>query len=150
MTNKRCSRASGNIAWIQSLLRNRKKIKGSFKFDFHCKEDNLGLGIIEVRPYKLVMRTIHEISCDAYWIQLSSPKKSIKRSLIYATLYKINYKCPAMKLIHLLRLLSKMLALNLYHRLQIKVVQTIKAKLLFWKFNILFFVMKLKKSLTSI
>lgn len=35
-------------------------------FIFHFKEDNLGLGIIEVRPYKLVMRTIHEISCDAY------------------------------------------------------------------------------------
>lgn len=56
-----------------------------FKLIFHCKEGNLGLGIIEVRPYKLVMCTIHEISCDAYWIQLSSPKKYIKRSLIYAT-----------------------------------------------------------------
>lgn len=51
-------------------------LKVVLSFIFHFKEDNLGLGIIEVRPYKLVMRTIHAISCDAYKIQLSSPKKS--------------------------------------------------------------------------
>lgn len=62
-----------------------RKLKVDLSLIFHCKEGNLGLGIIEVRPYKLVMCTIHEISCDAYWIILSSPKKSIKRSLIYAT-----------------------------------------------------------------
>lgn len=51
-------------------------------------------------------------------------------------LQKTSYKCPVMKLIHLLILLSKMLALNLYHCLQnitiflLKVVQTIKTKLL--------------------
>lgn len=97
------------------------------------------------------MCTIHEISCDAYWIQLSSPKKSIKGAWYMQQLQKTSYKCPAMKLIHLLILLSKMLALNLYHCLQnitiflLKVVQTIKTKLLLWKFNSLFFVMKLKK-----
>lgn len=41
-------------------------LKVVLSFIFHFKEDNLGLGIIEVRSYKLVMRTIHEISCDAY------------------------------------------------------------------------------------
>lgn len=55
-----------------------RKLKVDLSLIFHCKEGNLGLGIIEVRPSKLVMCTIHEISCDAYWIQLSSPKKSIK------------------------------------------------------------------------
>lgn len=51
-------------------------------------------------------------------------------------LQKTSYECPAMKLRHLLSLLSKMLARKLYHCLQntiflLKVVQTIKAKLLF-------------------
>lgn len=43
-----------------------RKLKVDLSLIFHCKEGNLGLGIIEVRPCKLVKCTIHEITCDAY------------------------------------------------------------------------------------